>query len=155
MKKEIIVGAFILLIIVIGGFFFIKAKNKPEKKALPTPTPEEEVLPTISDKEFNVTLTPRYDKKAVILKIEKFPLGTKIIEYEMTYNTDGVERGVMGMITVNPEEKIISREILLGTCSKNVCVYDKNVEKVKLVLRIETDKGYKSWSKEFLLESSE
>jgi len=154
MKKEVIIGILIVLTIA-GAIFFLKTKNKPEKKALPTPTPEEEVLPTISDDEFSATLTPRYDKKAVILKIEKIPKGTKMIEYEMTYDTEGVERGVMGTITVKPDDKTITREILLGTCSRNVCVYDKNVEKVKLVLRIETDKGFKSWSKEFLLEDTE
>ena len=155
MKKEIII-LISVLVVIIGGFFFIKAKSKPAKKAIPTPMPEvEEVLPTVSEDEFNATLTPRYDKKAVILKIEKIPGGTKTIEYEMTYDTEGVERGVMGTITVKPEEKTINREILLGTCSKNVCVYDKNVEEIKLVLRIETDKGYKSWSKEFSLEGEE
>lgn len=154
MKKEIIIGILAILIVG-GGIFFLKPKNKPEKKFLPTPTPGEEVLPTISEEEFSAILTPRYDKKAVILKITKIPKGTKTIEYEMTYDTDGVERGVMGTIAVKPEDETITREILLGTCSRNVCVYDKNVKEIKLGLRIETDKGFKSWSKDFSLESTE
>lgn len=156
MKKIIIITLIVLIIFGLGGYFIFARGKKQVKPVVSTPTPvEEETLPTISDKELIVDLTPRADRKAVFLKITKFPKGTTMIEYEMTYDTNGVERGVMGTINIKSDDELINREILLGSCSKNVCVYDKNVEKIKLVLRIETKEGTKSWSKEFSLTDSQ
>lgn len=145
-----------LTILIISGVLLSGCGKKPVTKVQPSLTPEEETIPTVSPKEFEANITARADQKAVILTITKYPKTTTSMEYELTYDTDGVERGVMGTINVDQAgSDQITREILLGTCSKNVCVYDKNVKSIKLVLRIETSKGTQSWSKAFDINSTE
>lgn len=43
------------------------------------------------------------------------------IDYVLTYNSNNIPQGVAGSINVNGE-KLINREIFLGTCSKKSCI---------------------------------
>ncbi len=54
-----------------------------------------------------------------------------------------IDRGVQGTIDTKDKKGEYEQEILFGTCSKNVCKYDKGVENGTLVLHIK--KGNKAY----------
>ncbi len=63
--------------------------------------------------------------------------GTKISDEEGIGNASGsIDRGVMGTIDTKEKKGEYEQEILFGSCSKNVCKYDKGVENGTLTLRI-------------------
>ena len=149
MKKQtlflIITGLTVLMI----GLLVIKGK-RGKREVSPTPTPTAS-LPLIDEK-VEVTLTPRYDKKAVVLRVAKIPEGVTSIDYELSYETgEGLPRGVLGTIRLEEGKKSVEREILLGTCSRNVCVYDTGVKKVNLVLKFNSPQGSSQFQKEYEL----
>lgn len=155
MKKAVLIILPILIILAFGGGFLV-LKNGGQKTQAPVvmPTPTVEAIPIQSLTQTNpygVDLTPRLDKKAVFLKISSFPQGVKTIEYEITYDAREGPRGVLGTIDYKGEGKI-KREILLGTCSKNVCRYDEGVTTVTLSLVFRGDKTEK-FQETFSLES--
>ncbi len=57
---------------------------------------------------------------------------TKSIRYTLTYDSKGGPQGASGTIKVKSGTKSLSRSLLFGTCSKNVCTYHKNVTGVRL-----------------------
>lgn len=120
-----------------------------------TPAPEDigisENLPPV-DASVMVDLKPKGDNQAVILTVSKIPTGTESLEYELSYLTgEGLPKGALGKISLDGKLEI-SRDILLGTCSRNVCTYDKGVTSVKLVLKFNNAKGATQFSKEYPLE---
>jgi len=59
----------------------------------------------------------------------------KTISYMLTYNSNGVGQGVSG--SINPGKKLsVSRDLFLGTCSKNVCVRHNNPKNIKLQVTV-------------------
>lgn len=151
MKKQPLLIIAVSLIILVAGFFVLRArKGDGSGEISPTPTPTV-ILPFV-DETVEVSLTPRQDKKAVILKISQIPSETRSIDYELSYETgEGLPRGVLGTIHLKEEEEQVEREILLGTCSRNVCVYDTGVEKVNLVLKFNSPDGSSQFQKEYEL----
>lgn len=88
-------------------------------------------------------LEPRRDGNALILNIKRVSDYEKIT-YELTYQSEGIDRGVQGEINGAKEGKSeYAQEVLFGTCSKGDtmdplhCVFDKDVENGTLVLRIQ------------------
>jgi len=110
-------------------------------------------LPEQKEKGVEVDLTPRSDKKAVILKISKISPEITSVDYELAYETrGGLSRGVLGKVDIETGQELILREILLGTCSRNVCVYDEGVKKVSLTLKFNKAGGVSSgFAKEYEL----
>lgn len=139
-----------ILILSSGGVFFLKGRHgapKKEEEVVQTP---QEILPTI-DSSVMIDLVPRDDRKAVILRISNIPSGVTGIEYELTYEAKGgLPRGVLGRIELK-NNNFIDREILLGTCSRNTCVYDEGVTKVSLVLKFISPTGQSQFQKDFPL----
>lgn len=143
MKKAALI--LIPLLILLGGGFFFLVKGRKSEKALvePTPTVVSTPVDSLSEKNpYGVDLRSRFDKKAVFLKVTAFPSGLKTIEYELTYDAKEGPRGVLGTINYKNETSL-EREILLGTCSKNVCRYDEGVTKVTLTIVFRADKTEK------------
>lgn len=140
---------FVILASSIAGYFIlIKGKNKIK---IPVETSEEETqnVKEISAEDIGLSLNLRADEKAVIMKITNLS-GIASFEYEMEYMAEVVESGktvevprgvVSSPVVVKSGEKQISKEILLGTCSKNVCKYDKVVSEIKLVMKVEFENG--------------
>ncbi len=137
MKKAALILVPVLLIVILGGFFFLKSRSASPGSPAPTTTPQSGfTAPEVQEKGVEVSLTPRYDNKAVILKVDKLPTGVTSVEYELSYEAKGgLPRGVLGKVDITSGKTNILREILLGTCSRNVCVYDEGVTKVKLTLK--------------------
>ena len=100
----------------------------------------------MSPEDIGLELTLRSDGKAVIVKATKVE-GIKSFEYELTYDAqvteDGesatVPRGAVGELTIRGG--IAQAEVDLGTCSANVCKYDKVVSDVKVVIKVNFENG--------------
>ncbi len=108
-------------------------------------------------------LYPRRDGNAMVLSLQRTS-SYDFISYELAYTSnpdeismvgskiteDGeskgpgsIDRGVMGTIDTKEKKGEYEQEILFGTCSKNVCKYDKGVENGTLTLHIK--KGNKAY----------
>lgn len=84
-------------------------------------------------------LFPRRDGNALTLNIKR-TASYDSITYELAYSSEGIDRGVMGSINTQEKKGEYNQDILFGTCSKNVCKYDKDVENGTLTLHIKKDK---------------
>jgi hypothetical protein len=92
-------------------------------------------------------LVPRRDGNAMILNLTRVA-GYDGFSYQLAYtDEEGISRGVGDLDTwVNLEKGKgeYQQEILFGTCSRNVCKYDKGVENGTLTLRLKKgNKAYK------------
>ena len=151
MKKRltiilIIIGVFLI----VGGIFLIKARNKDQntdesqqdqKKTLETP---------LEDRPY-VALIPRADGKEFTLEISRIK-NAKTIEYELVYESQGLSRGVIGSVELSSGETEVSRKLLLGTCSRDVCKYDEGVEQGGLTLRFRGTEGTRKFETSFHLQ---
>lgn len=90
------------------------------------------------------TLFPRRDGNALVLNIKRTN-SYDSISYDLAYTSKGgeeeskgesIDRGVSGTIDTKEKKGEYEQEILFGTCSKNVCKYDKGVENGTLTLHI-------------------
>lgn len=99
-------------------------------------------------------LSPRRDGNALILNLKR-TASYDGITYELAYTSKvseirvaagkeeesatgsgSIDRGVVGTIDTKTKKSEYEQEILFGTCSKNVCKYDKGVENGTLTLHI-------------------
>ena len=145
MKNPKIIGVVALLIIILGGAgYFVYAKNKIQEKPLAQNTVsnlEEPKVKEVKPEEIGLSLSARSDGKAVNMTINNVS-GISSIDYELNYNAEGnIPRGVIGSIEIKPSDSVIKRELLLGTCSRNVCKYDAGVTEVNLVLKLTYSNG--------------
>lgn len=145
----------VALVIAFGGWSLFQNFNSQNN--IPT---EEIDLPFDAEGPY-ATLNPRRDGNALILGLKRTS-SYDSITYELAYTSlpeevavegtklktpitgDGegegaggvVDRGVQGTIDTKDKKGEYEQEILFGTCSKNVCKYDKGVENGTLVLHI-------------------
>ena len=144
-------------ILLFGGFLLFQ-------KFSPGPEKEVEEADLIFDAEGPFAqLFPRRDGNALILTLkrtasydeityelayassidEKAVAGNKILDDGESGRTEAIDRGVAGTIDTRDKKGEYEQEILFGTCSKNVCKYDKGVENGTLTLHIR--KGNKEY----------
>ncbi|MBI2040275.1 hypothetical protein HYT18_04315 [Candidatus Microgenomates bacterium] len=146
-----------LVLIGIGGFAaFQKFTSKPA-------SPIEEIDLSFDAEGPYALLFPRRDGNALVLNLKR-TASYDSITYELAYtskpdetivkgnkstNQEGtvggsIDRGVAGTIDTKDKKGEYEQEILFGTCSKNVCKYDKGVENGTLTLHIKkADKTYR------------
>lgn len=147
--KLLIVGAIVIL--AVAGFAIFKNISAQNN------TPLEEVDLSFDAEGPYATLYPRRDGNALILNLTR-TASYERITYELAYtsksdevvvtggkqnldegdasNIGSIDRGVVGTIDTKDKKGEYQQEILFGTCSKNVCKYDKGVENGTLVLHI-------------------
>jgi hypothetical protein len=137
MKKIGLIGGIVLLGVIglIGVIRVIGGVKSEERKIIVrvTPTPAKVVEMSLAEKPF-VSLMPTSGAKELELVIARIKNIAKI-EYELTYLSNDLSRGVIGTISLNGESEII-RKLTLGSCSRNVCKYDENVTEGGLSLRL-------------------
>jgi len=127
-----------------GGYFLFAGKSK----TVGEPVVQEEIVGKLTPEEIGLTVTASPDKKKVKFSIEKVG-EIKSVEYELSYEADStaeeqgeggeprVQRGITGQEEVKSGDSAYESPWLdLGSCSKNVCRYDKGVSKVDLTLKI-------------------
>lgn len=144
-KNRLTIGLIlgVVLIIVLGFFGYLRFFASQTLKVL------EEIDLNFDPEGPYALLLPRRDGNAINLNIKRVSSYDGII-YELTYQSEGVDRGVQGTIDTGSKNNEYNQEILFGTCSKGDtfstrhCVFDKGVENGTLVLKIqEGDKIYK------------
>ena len=150
-EKKIVIAAVILVgILLIGAISLGKGKAKSSvtssgDELLPT----SEILPTV-DSSVLVGLTANKKKTEVTLSIKNMPSGTRTIEYELSYNTEGdIPKGTAASPIDVTGRSDFEKIITLGTCSSGSCVIDKVVGKVKVSIKFEGSFGKKLFEKEF------
>jgi len=153
MNKKLVYGAIALLLVLALGFV-VASRSKEEpvqevKKERTTKVFSIDELP--EDERPIVVLSSRPDGKELTLKIQNIDSAIKAIEYELVYLTEDVQRGVIGTIELQEGEDSVSRDLLLGTCSKGVCRYDEGVTGGTLTATFRNEKTYK-FVKDFQLE---
>ncbi len=151
----------ILGLVVLGGLGWFGIQKFSSKSS----TPVTEVDLSFDAEGPYAILSPRRDGNAVILNLKR-TASYDAISYELAYTSradetimkgnkiseDGegssstglIDRGVVGNIDTKEKKGEYEQEILFGTCSKNVCKYDKGVENGTLTLHIKKgNKAYK------------
>lgn len=83
----------------------------------------------------------RRDRRALIVNFSNLGVVSSL-SYELGYVAQGIPQGVAGTITPTGETTL-QRELLFGTCSKNVCRYHTNIKDMKFVVTSELKSGLK------------
>jgi len=148
-KKWILMGVGALVLVIIG-FFVLMNRNKPSDEAN-----NESVLPQSEKMEavegsVKVAVERSADGKKAILTITGIPSKYEDIDYEFTYDAKGgVPRGVLGVLEIT--DGTVEKEIVLGSCSTNICTYDEGVEKVTVNLKFNSPSESRIFEKELAL----
>lgn len=87
-----------------------------------------------------ITVKFRSDRRAILADFRNLENAQKV-EYTLTYTTEGIEQGVVG--TINPTTNEEKRELLFGTCSKNVCRYHTGISGAKFIVTTTLKNGRK------------
>lgn len=81
----------------------------------------------------------RSDRRAVLINLANLNKAISIT-YSLTYTANGIAHGAQG--TVSPAgETSTTRELLFGTCSKNVCTYHYNITNARLEIKSKLKNG--------------
>jgi hypothetical protein len=154
--KKVLISVVLVVLLLVGGgaYAFLGNKTQTSKQPAQASSEDEQPVLTLKPEDIGLTMQLRNDKKAVRFVIEK-PEGIKAVEYQLSYTkeVDGEQlpEGLIGDAKFNPGDKQIAIEYReLGTCSKNVCRYDKVVSPVKVTLKVTKDD-----SKVYEVESSQ
>ena len=142
-KNALIIGVIAVVVLGIGGYF-IWARS--QNQALIPKREELQNAKQMTPEDIGLELSLRSDKKAVIIKATKID-GIKGFEYELTYDAEVTEdretvvvpRGAVGELTIRGG--VAQAEVDLGTCSANVCKYDKVVSNIKVVIKVNFENG--------------
>ena len=132
MKKILVIIAFI--------FLFSLIKNDAYARILPQAKISKTIpLKTLSA---SIIVTPkiRNDRHALIIYFSNLQ-NAESISYMLIYKTNGQEEGAGG--SVKPSEGSASRELLFGTCSKNVCRYHTNISNMTFETTAQLKSGKK------------
>lgn len=149
-QKLIIIGVIILLVIAGGGYLLFSPKKEPPKPETTKLEVIEDVIETLSAEELGLTLTAGRGNKSVIIEIANLD-SLSSLDYELSYTSKGdIPRGVIGNIEVTSKDKLIKKELVLGTCS-DVCHYDEDVSNIKLIVKV-TKTDNKVYQVEKILE---
>lgn len=142
----------VVLILVLGILGFLGIQKLTFKETGPL----EEIDLAFDAEGPYALLAPRRDGNALVLNLKR-TASYDSISYELAYTsnpdeiivkgtkisddaedkvTGSIDRGVRGTIDTKEKKGEYQQEILFGSCSKNVCKYDKGVENGTLTLRI-------------------
>lgn len=146
----------VILIVVLGTLGFLGWLGVQKLTAQPA-GPVEEIDLSFDPEGPYALLFPRRDGNALILNLKRTS-SYEGISYELAYTSNpdetvvaggkvsqtdegesvggAIDRGVVGSIDTKEKKGEYEQEILFGTCSKNVCKYDKGVENGTLILKI-------------------
>jgi len=152
MNKKIAAGAVVVFIIVFGFAWwaiFGKSSNTNAPEQTEKVLMEGEVMKPV-EKSVKVQLVRDSSGKKAVLTINGIPQKYTEIEYKLAYNTGaGVPRGVLGTIQVDGE--MYEKDIVLGSCSTNICTYDEGVNEVDATLKFNSSSGSTIFEKKFKL----
>lgn len=154
MKKNpmlVVIAVVVVLALAAVGYFFLSSSGKEASTNTTSEEGfEEQSFRKLSPEDIGLTLTLNNAKNTVIMKITRLD-GVKSIEYEAIYDAEVAEEGETNVVSrgVGPstievkegESQIVRPDIVLGTCSRNVCKYDKVVSDVTFNVRVNFKDG--------------
>ncbi|MFH1840798.1 MAG: hypothetical protein ABH807_01420 [Candidatus Shapirobacteria bacterium] len=152
MKKIILI---LIVLAALGGAGILGLWGRGKKASLTTgatPSPKKETKTmelTLKERPF-VSLTPLNGAKELELSIARIR-GIDKIEYELTYLSNDLSRGVIGTINLEGKSEVM-RQLTLGSCSRNICKYDENVTEGNLSLRLIAPDGATRLTSDFHLQ---
>jgi len=157
-KVGLLVGGAIVVLLLITGFVVYKAvfsgtpasSTSGSTQALVTQPPLPQASSSISVDLVKSTTTAN----AVDVNISGMGGKMSGFDYELQYTSNGLEKGVTsGTTPIDVSGKdTFSREIYLGTCSRNVCTPDPAVSGLTLNLVFTDSSGKQSqFSKDYIL----
>lgn len=136
----ILIGVVVLLAAVV--FYVIKNNSKTPVGSEETAVEEENYVTVPVAERPYITLTPRNDGHEISLRVSNFG-SIPSLEYKLEYLAGEMERGVGPSKITLKGETSITRNLLLGSCSKNVCKYDENVTQGTITIILHGDKPQK------------
>ena len=135
----VVVG--LVLLVAVVAFFFLRPKEEANQEVEPAEKTRLEITDVPLEEQPFLVLNPIGGGQKIEMEISNFGQ-VESVEYELTYLSEGFSRGAIGSVKID-SEKVIEKELLLGSCSSGTCKYDKDVEGGSLTLRIKDDEGTK------------
>ncbi len=91
----------------------------------------------------SLTVYPRLrrDRLALLMNFGNLTVAQSV-SYMLYYKTNGQDEGVAGSVSTQGQSTAY-RELLFGTCSKNVCRYHYNITDMRLEISAELKNGKK------------
>ncbi len=150
-QKKLVAIVAAVVVLLVGVVFVMGQRGESgEAENNESTLPEGRRLPTV-EKSVKVAVEKTPDGRKVVMTISGIPNKYNSIDYELSYDTaDNIPRGVLGSIKATGPE--VEKEIVLGSCSTNVCTYDEGVEKVSVSLKFNSREGSRIFEKDFKLE---
>lgn len=141
------------LFICLAAFFVLafldsSPVNAAKKRVWTSTSSKTNAVSTSTKPSYSVKL--RSDRKALTLYLYSVATA-KSIEYELTYTGNGIEQGVYGSVN-SGEGNSVSRLLLFGTCSHNVCTYHSNLQNMVLKITSKTNNG-KTYIKRYRIKA--
>ena len=122
--------------------FFFSLSSPVEAKLLPQAQGAKQTTTVKSSSGSGINVSPRLrgDRKALNVSFSNLGNASSV-SYQLIYETNGQPEGAGG--TISSTEASASRELLFGTCSKNVCRYHNNIKNAKFEVTYSTKSGKK------------
>lgn len=146
MTKKIILILFFLLFIIKSDI--VLAKTLPQARGAGAAAKQTTVKPAVG-KSVAVSARLRRDRHALTVFFGNLSAASNV-SYTLTYTTQGRQEGAGGSVRQD-EGNSASRELLFGTCSKNVCTYHANITNMKLEVTGQLKNG-KTFTKRFKIK---
>ncbi len=140
---RVIITIFLFLLFL---FFPLEASAKVLPQAHTTGSGKTVAPKSTTTSKTMVTAKLRGDRKALLVYFGNLQNATNV-SYTLIYNTQGRQEGAGGSIR-QEEGNTTTRELLFGTCSKNVCTYHSNITNMKLEVTGQLTSG-KSFTRRF------
>ena len=133
MKKIAIIFSFFFLFSLFPQASFA-AKMLPQAKSVRKST---EIKKSAGS--FLATPRLRRDRKALLVYFGNLQ-NTQSVSYMLIYKTNGQDEGAGGSVN-SAQGNSANRELLFGTCSKNVCRYNSNITEMKFEVTAKLKSG--------------
>ncbi len=143
----------VVLFLLTGGLVYTSYSGSKGEKEVVEEEPLIEVKPVNTSVIVSV-MKSRVKDNTVVMSVIGLSGKYMSVEYELTYETKGLVKGVnSGSKPIEVAGKdSFEREVYLGTCSRNVCKPDAGVKSVSVVLSFTDSSGKRSqFSKDFEL----
>ena len=131
----------ILFIVVLIFIFLINVAEINAAKKLPqSKSSNKTVIKKSQGAGISVAPKLRPDRQALLVYFGNLQ-NAQSVSYMLIYKTNGQEEGAGG--SVKPSEGNATRELLFGTCSKNVCRYHPNITNMSFEVTVQLTSGKK------------
>jgi hypothetical protein len=132
--RKILTTAFLLIL------FSLYVESVYALKILPQSKSNSKTAVVKKSQATGISIVPKFrrDRKALLVYFSNLQ-NTESVSYMLIYKTNGQQEGAGG--SVKPSEGNANRELLFGTCSKNVCRYHTNLSNMSLEVTAKLKSG--------------